>query len=65
MDTGEPQEFECPLCVSDKYEAVILYRSDGSPYEQNFYKCSRCEFHFLEPSAFTKPAARKSSGRDW
>jgi hypothetical protein len=57
----KPHEFECPLCVSGDYEAVILYRSDGTPYEQNFYKCSRCDFHFLEPSIFTKPGTGRSS----
>lgn len=45
--------FECPICVSDAFDRVVVFRSDGSRYETDFCFCLGCSIMFFDPICLT------------
>jgi transposase-like protein len=53
---GNDCDFKCPLCGSESYEK-LAYSTNNDP----IHKCSRCHFHFTDPTQHQK---RKGVDRD-
>jgi hypothetical protein len=56
--SSEAAEFGCPICnEAVGYEQADKKRPDGSPFPYPIYRCTGCDFHFLDPSIY--PAMRR------
>ncbi len=46
--------FECPTCLADAYDRVVVIRAGGARYETEFFFCLGCSTMFLEPECYTR-----------
>ncbi len=47
-------DFECPVCQADQFTSVALRRSNGTKFQASFFRCSRCDFAFMDVSPFRR-----------
>jgi transposase-like protein len=53
--TDEEQlQFGCPVCAADRAyaEATDARRDDGEPYAFTIYRCTVCDFQFVDPRSY-------------
>jgi uncharacterized C2H2 Zn-finger protein len=46
--------FRCPICRSQRYEAVVVRARTGKPYQTEFFECAGCSVMFRDPPKFTR-----------
>lgn len=46
--------FECPTCLSDLYDRVVVIRAGGARYETEFFFCLGCTTMFRDPDCYTR-----------
>ena len=49
--------FKCPLCHALEYQALVVPRQRGAPYQTEFFHCLGCSVMFTEPELFTAAPA--------
>jgi hypothetical protein len=63
--------FRCPICRSQRYEAVVVRRTSAKPYTTEFFECAGCSVMFRDPVRFTRfepyvaPPAAPDFKRTW
>jgi hypothetical protein len=46
-------EIRCPVCRTDSsYQQVDHRRPDGTAFDYPIYRCTGCDFHFLDPAVY-------------
>ncbi len=54
MSTLNQVSFRCPICRSQRYEAVVVRKATHKPYTTEFFECAGCSVMFRDPVRFTR-----------